>query len=179
MGIVGLSFVQLYLDFPDDAWDWGKLLGWAYFLGQVWNVVRVYIGGTMQRAFRGWPSEIMLTKFKALAIEAEGLEKELANAGTVHDVLTDLRQAIRGVSLSQGAPNLSSGLIRGLFQQRNEQRALAFIFGDLPSWQWMLPLVPGGEGDPCEPESFNSDACDAWAALGAALKKATEAKKLG
>merc|ERR1712232_465302 len=47
--------------------------------------------------------------------------------------------------------------------------ALAFIFGDLPSWQWMLPLVPGGEGDPFEPESCNPDACDAWAALGAEL----------
>jgi len=181
MGIVVLSFAQIWLDFPDDVWDFGKLVLWAYFLGQVWNMVRVFIGGTMQRTFRGWPSTVMLLKFKALAIEAEALEKEMSNAGAMHDVLTDLRQAIRSVALSEdgGHVHISSGAIRGLFQQRSEQRGLMFIFGEPPSWRWVLPLVPGGEGDPLMPESFNSDACKAWVSLGAALKKGSEAKKLG
>lgn len=134
----------------------------------------------MGRVFRGWPSCVLLVKFKELVREAECMEAELADAAPMSTELEELRQAIKSVSGQVdcgGRGTGSSGPLRGLFLQNAEPRAMAFIFNSPPSWRWMLPLVAGGAGDPLCPEGFNPEVCSAWAALGAALQRSRAAKE--
>merc|ERR1712194_629154 len=49
---------------------------------------------------------------------------------------------------------------------------LMLLFGEPPSWRWLLPFQPGGSGDPLSPHLYDAAMCKKWASVATAMQRA-------
>lgn len=138
-------------------------LSWVLLLRFVRGMTKMVLG----KVCAGWPSQVLLLKFQSAFDHAQALEKELAKRQSASDsspFLLELQRTLKRLRRQFGG-------IRGIFKANNLVRSFAGLFGAPLSWRWLLPLLPGGSGDPLRPTVFDRDACDAWAALSSLLQE--------
>merc|ERR1712039_347980 len=82
----------------------------------------------------------------------------------------ELRKALQKVRLPPSRSILGTSL-RGPFKSPTITSSLAVVFGEPLSLYWLLPMRPGGSGDPLCPEIASSDACEPWADLATFLTR--------
>lgn len=137
------------------------VFGWMYLL----MLVRGFLNKLLWGISGGWPSSVMLAKYEglfhystSLVLKYQQREKEgdLDRA----EFTKSFANARDDVVRSRGAG------LRGIFNAGNFVSSLEFAFGAPVSWRWLLPLVPGGTGDPFSPDLCDESACEAWAQLG-------------
>mmetsp|Transcript_98260 Transcript_98260/g.194668 ORF Transcript_98260/g.194668 Transcript_98260/m.194668 type:complete len:428 (+) Transcript_98260:74-1357(+) len=152
---------RLIVDVPLDFWLVVRLIafggGWSYGL----RVANSHLRFTLLKVRLGWPSGVQLTKFTDVATYAQ--EIVINSSGMPGASFQALQQANSRILWPQGG-------LRGLFATNGTSVAsLEIVFGEPFSWRWFVPGVAGGRGDPLRPTHYNSDACEAWAGLAAAL----------
>lgn len=112
-------------------------------------------------------SQVLLKKYTDVAIYAHFAEHRYAAAFPAElppPGLADLRHSLSKIAIPGHG-------VRGLFMAGNLRNNLELVFGEPPSWRWLLPLRAGGPGNPLQPSTFiNAAACEAWAQLAAALE---------
>jgi len=144
-----------------DRWATARLMalcaGWLGLMRFVRYFSRTIIGKTSA----GWPSHVLLVKFQGiydLAVRVGNEQLERQQAGAAAPQLEALQQLLRRLRRRTGG-------IRGFLRAGDLLGSLALVFGEPPSWRWLLPLLPGGSGDPLQPTVFDVKACEDWAAL--------------
>lgn len=118
-------------------------------------------GGTfwdmMEQVSWGWPSGIQLRKFWGAAQRADRIRNMISMKETQYlQPRKELHEALLVV--------WQRGHVLGPFS--TEWGGLLPVFGEPPSWRWLLPLRPGGKGDPLRPQQLDPVTCQGWATLG-------------
>lgn len=141
-------------------------------------LVRQRVTVALLRIAPGWPSQVMMTKFKSLNNNAKQMVTELFETQKMFPegdperiVLQAAIEKIRraGAQVTRGGGGRIGNALQGPFRADTFYTTLFTIFGDPILWHWLIPFVPGGSGDPLRPESCNVDACEAWAGLASAM----------
>jgi len=182
-----LTVVRLPLEPPASLGAFAGLAAWCYYLFHNLGLIHYYYVTTTDKIFGGWPSLLGL-KFEGAWQECRELEKQLearlpdrerknldlsttavnCNLSSRAGVLLQLVRA-RGATLCQNGRRL-----QGLWAGPDDISSLAVVFGEPSSWHWLLPLVPGGTGDPVAPQIYDAAACNTWASLVAAMRPAVD-----
>eukprot|EP00930_Biecheleria_cincta_P014300 TRINITY_DN12365_c0_g3_i1.p1 TRINITY_DN12365_c0_g3~~TRINITY_DN12365_c0_g3_i1.p1 ORF type:complete len:450 (-),score=61.55 TRINITY_DN12365_c0_g3_i1:279-1628(-) len=167
--LVLLSVAALYRVFagpPMDKWAYMRLSVSAVLAAGASKAVWVNLSDYLKQLSTGWPSFVMLTKFRGVQQRASTLGKDMEKlSARIHEhppALKPLAEAYAGITWKGDRHN-----IRGLFLAAGIIEALAQVFGEPCSWRWLLPLLPGGSGDPRRPVSFNAEVCSSWRSLAA------------
>lgn len=179
---IGLLTVhRLWLDGrPRDAWTWALWIGWFFYFQLVVQIIGGQLRNSIMRATAGWPSKILMLKFKGLLKDATALESEaqklkefvpqsLPEGVELREAHSDLRTAI---SMVQFRNPYFQGLLWGLFIGKDPRVTVATsVFGEPISWRWCVPLLPGGAGNPFRPTMHSTRSCDAWIGIASAMKR--------
>lgn len=175
-----LSAHRLWLDGrPQDAWSLILWVGWFVYLVAVTNTLGGQLRNSIMRAVAGWPSKVLMLKFKGLLKDAMALESEaqklkefvpqkLQEGLDLRAAHNDLRSAIKMVQFQHP---LLGGLLWGPFIGMNPKERIATVFGEPMSWRWCVPLTAGGTGNPFQPAAHSKRACDAWIEIATAMKR--------
>eukprot|EP00931_Biecheleriopsis_adriatica_P025485 TRINITY_DN15629_c0_g1_i1.p1 TRINITY_DN15629_c0_g1~~TRINITY_DN15629_c0_g1_i1.p1 ORF type:complete len:368 (-),score=53.00 TRINITY_DN15629_c0_g1_i1:15-1046(-) len=149
----------------EDAWALPRLLAVSCLLTRVFLKAWKAFNSYLNQVATGWPSYVLLKKFKAAMSLAEEIDARADSNAEPSVHVLQLRRAVARLTLRPGrylgpfAP--VSGVLEGLEQ----------VFGERPSWRWALPLRPGGTGDPLQPKFYNAEVCAAWAELATCLSR--------
>jgi len=156
-----LSLQRVVADARLDGWVVGRLLLFDCVMAYGLKVSRSHLRFVLLKISQGWMSGVLLQKF----MDAAGYAQQIAHAyaDMPSSAMRDLTAACQRVLWPSGG-------LRGLFAAEGRLGGLTVAFGEPPSWRWLLPLRPGGRGDPLRPAEFSEDACQAWAALAKALE---------
>merc|ERR1711862_221921 len=114
----------------------------------------------------GWPSMVLMKKFEEVAEYVHVVERDLIQQIQDGDIdpAGQLLKDLREVCLKLIHP-MSKTLIGPFAPPMDKSprdtklRALANVFGLRPSWLWLLPMRPGGHGDPLGEVYYNEVAC--------------------
>jgi len=160
---------------PDTRYGWGAAALWLGYVVSLGMLLRQHLTMALLRIAPGWPSQVLMHKFKALNRDAKLLVAELSEAQRLlhgGDPQRMVAQAMiekikrAGGQVTRGGGGRLGNSLRGPFRAENFRGSLVLVFGDPVMWHWLLPFVPGGSGDPLRPVSYCKDACEAWANLG-------------
>lgn len=181
MGLLGaLTLWRLVeIGWPVDSWAWAKWIAWFVYLYKVSFMLLTHLLQAYWRIFTGWPSQVMMYKFRELFQHAEGIKEDL---GALFAALPEGNKTVDGVAIQAAIDELHEGLkhvqikegsnlpCKGPFGSENPIITISIVFGSLPSWRWLLPLVAGGSGDPMQPTGCSIPVCEAWSNLAAAMR---------
>jgi len=167
---------------PRDIWSAALWAGWIVYLFMVLSIIAQAWRATSLQIAAGWPSKVLMIKFKGLLddateIETEALElKEsvppsLAEGVELREAQVALRAAAKNVQFQH---QMLRGLTWGPFATK-PKLAFEALFGGPVSWRWLVPLVPGGTGDPFKPVAHRERSCEAWIELAKALARGSAA----
>lgn len=164
---------------PHGHWD---VLYWIVFtlLVVVYNSMNIRGQFMMIRdtILAGWTHGVLRQKFEALLKEAKDLESQCSGqltAGTDESMLRS-QNAVRNLYKARQALYLEFRKkehdARGVFWFTGnallDSPGTQRLFGGKPSWRWLLPLVPGGDGDPFVLPFCDWQSCKDWVAFGEA-----------
>jgi len=155
-----LSLLRVLLSASFDLWVFGRVVLFDAALAYALKVSNSHFRFVLLKLSLGWPSGVLHTKFTGVAEYAQEIIH--VYGGMPSSSMQELQAAYQQVLRPSGG-------LRGLFEAKGLLGNLAVAFGEPPSWRWLLPLRPGGPGDPVRPKAFCEETCQAWAALGDAL----------
>mmetsp|Transcript_94960 Transcript_94960/g.188091 ORF Transcript_94960/g.188091 Transcript_94960/m.188091 type:complete len:437 (-) Transcript_94960:443-1753(-) len=192
--LIVLTLHKLYQDGLPQSWRWCVWGPWFWLLGNLHVRFNLYLRYLLMQIGSGYHSHVMVQKFRDLHRDGVILHEEIqariaalpmAAPGSEGRPLHEARLLEAGSELSQAVQNLRTGisnghnyLLWGPFMGDRLWANLPMVFGSEYSWRWLLPLVPGGTGDPFQPASWNPKGCSAWTQLGAAMESCREALKV-
>mmetsp|Transcript_4119 Transcript_4119/g.12046 ORF Transcript_4119/g.12046 Transcript_4119/m.12046 type:complete len:533 (+) Transcript_4119:71-1669(+) len=101
--------------------------------------VRYFTRTIVAKTSAGWPSHVLLVKYQAIfeyAVEMEKKQLDRQQAGAPAPQHQELRRLL-------GRLRRRGGGLRGFLRAGDLLGSLALVFGEPPSWRWLLPLLPG------------------------------------
>mmetsp|Transcript_36218 Transcript_36218/g.101982 ORF Transcript_36218/g.101982 Transcript_36218/m.101982 type:complete len:246 (+) Transcript_36218:3-740(+) len=170
------------IGWPADKQGWAICAAWCLFVLRLCFLFHFYLSTTFIRILMGWPSRVMLEKFRSLNQAGKELSSDLAamaekcreesrpDAPDFKGAIDALRRANSEIEYRSGQ---FRGMLRSPFKSADSMNNFIAVFGSYPGWRWLLPMVPGGSGDPIQPPAVHAPACDAWLKLVAALDEGT------
>jgi len=153
------------------------LIGYVIVSCAFMHFHRTFLKKVLGKVSAGWPSAVLEFKYDTIVCHAREMEKEAASGaqqgdeGTCAAWVPIFRKTIARVQQSGGG-------LRGLFAAQDFVGSLSFVFGEPPSWRWLLPMRAGGLGDPLRPTVHDSDACAAWGELNYVMESYVVAKRI-
>jgi len=155
------AIVLLRMVSPGELVNWGgcRLILFAIFLYIGWGQSRGNWLEIKEQLGVGWHSGVLYMKFLGLANHANSLKDMLRsqNQKVANGAASLLEQAL--IPLVSGT---SQTELLGIFLAQDLEDAFTQVFGEPPSILWLVPLRPGGDGDPLEPRLFSYEMCQAW-----------------
>lgn len=155
-----LTVQRLILASSFDWWLLGRLVIFDGILVYALRVANSHFRFVLLKVGLGWPSGVLHAKFTDIASYAHQIVHQYGDMPSAS--MQALQAAVQRIIFPSGG-------LRGLFYAEGRLGGLAVAFGEPPSWRWLLPLRPGGQGDPLKPTVFNEESCQAWADLDEAL----------
>jgi len=188
-----LTLHKVYQDGLPQSWRWCLWGPWFWFLGWMYLKINLTLQFLTMQLASGYHSQVMMKKFRAVHHDGIALNDEtqartaalpMAPPGGDGRPPHEARLVAAAAELAEAVQKLQTGvqqghheLLWGPFLGKRLGENLPIVFGSQRSWRWLLPLVPGGTGNPCQPASWCVEGCNAWARLGTAMEGAQEALK--
>mmetsp|Transcript_36437 Transcript_36437/g.66753 ORF Transcript_36437/g.66753 Transcript_36437/m.66753 type:complete len:420 (-) Transcript_36437:17-1276(-) len=162
-----------------DTWlSLGLRGGWACYLMKNGLSMRGYYNKCMMRIRSGWGTEVFQWKFECARKFAVDLRSEIDRVHTSEQGFPPETHSVteEGITPKEAGEELFRCIgevlqlgKRGVFYFPSHVQAVTHVFGEPPSWRWLLPFR-GGTGDPLRPTHCDSLACSKWAKLGGAIQ---------
>lgn len=169
MILVPLGVRRPFMDPPLDFWAGTRLLIFAVAIYRTYRTVRGYLSLVVSQVCSGWPSGVLRRKFLGAFRTAADFETTLSKlASANHNHKSPALQELQAIGKRL---KLGPHQIRGIFKAKSVLESLSYVFGEQPSWRWLVPGIPGGSEDPFNPQNYDKSACDTWVALVGILDK--------